>query len=277
MLNVGIMQGRVLPETLSRLQVFPSSQWETEIQLIQSLGFGCVELLYDRAGECPRVMAGEHAARKLALTGEQGEFSARSMCMDYLTQISILDTSTQQQFMKVVESTLSMFCEGTSLEVLVLPLLDHGAVESSQDLVEVLTLIRDAEFYGQSRQCGVQLALELNMSAVEIRSAFSAVPLKGVGICYDLGNARASGWIPQEEIDILRELIVHVHIKDRPVGGGNVMLGVGDVDFPACLRALNAIGYQGQMVFETIYHTHPRAEAQQNLEYFLTCLPGVSC
>jgi hypothetical protein len=46
-LNIGIMQGRVVPKTLERLQVFPD-QWEKEFRVMEEIGFTHVELLDDK-------------------------------------------------------------------------------------------------------------------------------------------------------------------------------------------------------------------------------------
>ena len=42
------MQGRVIPERLDRLQVFPASNWTEEILKANEIGFECVELLFDK-------------------------------------------------------------------------------------------------------------------------------------------------------------------------------------------------------------------------------------
>ena len=44
-----------------------------------------------------------------------------------------------------------------------------------------------------------------------------------------------------------------MHIKDRKIGGPNVILGQGDVDFLECLNALKDIEYKGMMTLETSY------------------------
>ena len=45
--KIGIIQGRVLPDQLEKLQVFPE-KWKEELSLIKKTGFDYVELLDDK-------------------------------------------------------------------------------------------------------------------------------------------------------------------------------------------------------------------------------------
>lgn len=72
---------------------------------------------------------------------------------------------------------------------------------------------------------------------------------------FDVGNALATGY-PEHWIQMLGERIKRVHIKDyrRAVGSVNgfVDLLSGDVDWPAVMRALSGIGYDGWIAAEMI-------------------------
>ena len=46
--SIGIMQGRLLPDSLDSLQVFPISYWKKEFLVSSESGFDCFELLYDK-------------------------------------------------------------------------------------------------------------------------------------------------------------------------------------------------------------------------------------
>jgi hexulose-6-phosphate isomerase len=70
---------------------------------------------------------------------------------------------------------------------------------------------------------------------------------------FDVGNVLYSGY-PEHWIKILNKRIKKVHIKDyrRAAGGlhGFVDLLSGDVNFPAVMEALKAIGYDGWLTTE---------------------------
>ena len=72
--------------------------------------------------------------------------------------------------------------------------------------------------------------------------------------CYlDVGNIIKFGW-PEMWIPMLKDRIARVHIKDYHRADGTLAgfcpLLEGDVDYPAVMRELKQIGYDGDIVAE---------------------------
>jgi L-ribulose-5-phosphate 3-epimerase len=86
------------------------------------------------------------------------------------------------------------------------------------------------------------------LSLIEMRQFIAQFNSKWVGACFDVGNVLAQGH-PEHWIKILGKQIQRVHLKDyrRPVGSvdGFVEILSGDVNWPAVMQALRAIGYDG--------------------------------
>ena len=59
----------------------------------------------------------------------------------------------------------------------------------------------------------------------------------------------------------------HIHIKDKPLGGANVMLGEGDADYKKCIESLKSINYNKSLILETIYNINPKNEAVINFNF----------
>lgn len=275
MSKIGIMQGRVLPERLDCLQVYPVSNWKEEIQKIEEIGFDCVELLYDKELILEKLLNDFDNAISLGIKPHKkgNEFVAQSICVDYISSVSMMNPQTEHLvYDKLIE--LIETVNNTTISVLVIPLLDVNAVNSKSDLQYIFEWIDERKLDETASINNIILALELTLPAVQISSAFREHPFNNIAICYDLGNARAAGNCPEEEIIILDDLIAHVHVKDRKINGPNVMLGEGDVDFAACLKSLKKIGYDGQLILETVYETSPAAEARNNLQFIQDVLSG---
>lgn len=95
-----------------------------------------------------------------------------------------------------------------------------------------------------------------------------------VGVCMDFGNILFADETPEAFLDAYKDEVVHVHIKDylrkkTPAApaknwllaaNGNwlrdTVVGDGVVDFAACMKILNAIGYRGAFALE-IGHPEP--------------------
>jgi L-ribulose-5-phosphate 3-epimerase len=92
-------------------------------------------------------------------------------------------------------------------------------------------------------------------SPLEMRCFIDQFGSEWVGAYFDVGNTLASGY-PEHWIEILRERIIRVHLKDyrRAVGSVNGFCDLlsGDVNWPSVIQALHSIGYSGWTVAEMI-------------------------
>ena len=119
-------------------------------------------------------------------------------------------------------------------------------------------LIREVLTEAQSR--GVTIAVEnvwnkFLLSPIEMCGFIDQFESEKVGSYFDVGNALATGY-PEHWISLLGERISRVHAKDyrRAAGGlhGFVDLLSGDVNWPAVMQELKAIGYNGWITAEMI-------------------------
>ena len=274
--KIGIMQGRVLPERLDQLQIFQISSWKEEIRKIKETGFNCVELLFDKELILETLLADVDDVKSLGIkrNNKNNELVAQSICVDYLSLLSVLNPETELLFYNKIIKLIEVVST-TTINILVIPFFDANSITSESDLQFALERAEERNLDEIASNSNIILTLELSLPAFQIRSAFIKHSFNNIAICYDVGNARASGYSPEEEIIILDDLIAHVHIKDRKINGPNVMLGNGDVDFAACFKSLKKIGYDGQLILETAYETSPVAEAKKNLQFIQNIIAGI--
>lgn len=115
-------------------------------------------------------------------------------------------------------------------------------------------------FKGYAEEKGVEIALEnvwnkfLN-SPVEMKDFIDKFESDYIGSYFDVGNVVFNGY-PEHWIKILGKRIKKVHFKDyRKVAGGLhgfVDLLAGDVNYPAVVKALEEVGYDGWVSAEMI-------------------------
>lgn len=272
--KIGIMQGRVIPERLDKLQIFPESHWEEELEEIKRLKFDYVELLFDKELVLKKLISRFWNLQKLGINSKKdGNYpSARSVCADYFSSLSFLND--EQNFFDTLKMVMKIF-EKSSVKILVLPFFENNLIQSPGELSIVLEKIEGKKLDEIVSDSGLILALELTLPAEDIRKAMEGYHFNNIRISYDTGNARASGYSPEDEIAVLGDLIAHLHIKDRKFKGPNVMLGTGDVDFKACFASLKDIKYEGLMILETIYSDSPIEDAKRNLLFVNEALAEV--
>ncbi len=92
-------------------------------------------------------------------------------------------------------------------------------------------------------------------SPLEMRSFIDQIDSPFVGSYFDVGNVLFNGH-PEHWIKILGNRIKKVHFKDYRIAAGGlhgfVDLLAGDVDYPAVMRALSEVGYDGWVSAEMI-------------------------
>ena len=267
--RVGIMQGRLLPRDLEKLQLFPEKDWERELKIAQDLGFGCFELLYDKELRLKTVLDNPANIHKLGLrdSGAPEIVTTKSVCLDFLADVSMVKVATRDQFIFSLQQVIRSFAH-TSVKTLVVPFCDNNLIDGDNEMAQIMRIFVHNRIDQLAQSCDLQLALEIDLPPEMILKGFQPYDLKNIGICFDIGNITSTGRDARADLSVLNGLIRHVHIKDRPVGGPNVMLGDGDANFKACLEILNDIHYLGPMIFETRYFSDPIGEAQANLRHF---------
>lgn len=150
--------------------------------------------------------------------------------------------------------------------------------ESCADLAE----------YGD--QVGAAFAIETGPeTAPVLRRFLDSLGAKGVRVNLDPANfVMVTGDDPVQAVDILAPYIIHTHAKDGirllekspeiiygmiedEIQSGDafreVPLGQGDVDFPAYLRALDRIGYNGFLTIEREVGDSPEADIRLAVEF----------
>ncbi len=128
--------------------------------------------------------------------------------------------------------------------------------------------VLDAIARGVASDVGVVLAVENTwnkflLSPLEFARFVDELGSPWVAVYFDVGNALRTG-VPQDWIRILGQRIKRVHLKDFRNSVGNlqgfVNLLEGDVDWPAVIMALEAVGYDSWLTAEVLpsyrHHWH---------------------
>lgn len=131
-------------------------------------------------------------------------------------------------------------------------------------------------------------------TAVVLKGFLDSLGSRGVAVNLDPANlVMVTGDDPVKAVDTLKDYIVHTHAKDGvklldrdpeiiygiiedAIQEGKAFmetpLGAGGVDFPAWLRALEAIGYRGFLTIEREVGADPAADIALAAEYLRTCI-----
>jgi sugar phosphate isomerase/epimerase len=152
------------------------------------------------------------------------------------------------------------------------PFFGSSRLESADEVGRVVDGMRGVA--SAAEDAGVTLAVENTLPAPENVALVAAVGSPAVRIYYDTGNALAAGYDPVAEVRALGPALARVHFKDFRPGQGGVMMGQGEVDFPAVVRELEAQGYRDWVVLEAASPNDPVEDARANLAFTRALYPA---
>jgi sugar phosphate isomerase/epimerase len=88
-------------------------------------------------------------------------------------------------------------------------------------------------------------------------------------LCYDVGNAAASGFDPADELRILGSNVWHLHAKDKSDSKENVRFGTGRVKFDRVFEVLWHQGFEGLITMEATRGDDPFRTAVEHRDFLM--------
>ncbi|RED64441.1 sugar phosphate isomerase/epimerase family protein [Cohnella phaseoli] len=251
---------------------FPAGMGAKEcIRLAKSAGFDGIELELAETGELSLAGGEKEALELKAYAKETGiELSSLASGLYWDYPLTSNDEAIRRKGLDVAKKQLEMAAAIGVDTILLIP----GAV--GVDFIPGAEVVPYDVAYDRAQEAVSQLASiaaehQVNiglenvwnkflLSPLEMRNFIDEIGSPWVGSYFDVGNTLANGY-PEHWISILGKRIKKVHFKDyrRQAGGlhGFVDLLAGDVDYPAVVKALEAVGYDDYVIAEMIpAYTH---------------------
>lgn len=266
--SIGVMQGRLLPKYLGRYQAHPFGYWEDEFFIAENLYLDYIEFILDYDNAYSNPLLNLEGINKISDVIQKTGVDVKTVCADYFMKAPLhsSDKNISKLSIEIMRKLVSM-CHKLGVSVIVLPCVDQSSLNSKEDkdrLVSVInSIINDFE------NANIFLSLETDLAPVPFAELLERFNSEIVTVNYDIGNSASLGFDPVEEFNTYGKLISDVHIKDRVLGGGPVMLGKGNADFDICIAKLNEIRYQGPYVMQAYRDEEGVNIFKNQLDWFL--------
>lgn len=246
---LGVMQGRLLPKYQGRYQAHPVGYWQQEFEVAAEIGLDCVEFILDlnNIEENPLLKSG--GIDEIKQVSDQTGVIVRTICADYLMEAP-LHSDSQSVAESSQQATVRLLENAAKLDVtdVVVPCVDHSTL-GSQAAID-LFIEKMAPLVQIAERLEVNLSLETDLAPKPFIELLDRFQSDRVTVNYDIGNSAALGYNPVEELDFYGKKITDVHIKDRLLGGGSVVLGHGAANFEAFFVKLNEFDYKGPFIIQ---------------------------
>ena len=243
------MQGRLLPKYMGRYQAHPVGYWQDEFIIAKKVGLDCIEFIldYNDIEENPLIKEGgiDRIKEFVIKTGTK----VKTICADYF-----MDAPLHSEKLKIANNSqkilINLINSATKLDItdIVIPCVDQSSLDGQGAVNRFFENLSPIVAIAEDHQ--INLSLETDLSPKPFLKLLNRFNSSYVTVNYDIGNSAALGYSIIEELDTYGDRISDIHIKDRLLGGGPILLGKGNADFTIFFNKLKEFDYRGPFIMQ---------------------------
>ena len=243
------MQGRLVPKYKNKFQAHPVDYWQREFLVAKSLGLDLIEFIFDDncVEDSPLMSLGgvDEIRDMIDSTG----VGVVTICADYFMSAP-LHSADFHRSSDSIRYLRRLVKNAVKLEItdIVIPCVDESALRSEPEIDRFVSAVRSV--LDDVDKAQINLCLETDLNPHDFSSLLGRLDYERVTVNYDVGNSAALGYDPSEEFAAYGDKITDVHIKDRLLNGGSVLLGTGNANFEFVFQSLRAINYVGPFILQ---------------------------
>jgi L-ribulose-5-phosphate 3-epimerase len=247
--SIGVMQGRLLPKYNSRYQAHPVNYWQKEFFIAKKIGLNCIEFILDFNDFQINPLLTKNGLFEINNLIKESGVKVESICADYFMTCPLFlnDKLTLSNNRDILKRLIINSSE-IGVKNIVIPCVDNSSIVSKRKLENFLFAIRPVLEICEEKQ--INLSLETDLNPDSFAKLISNCDSNRVTVNYDIGNSASMGFKLSEELDAYGDKISDVHIKDRLIDGGSVVLGKGDSNFELFFKLLKSFNYDGPFIMQ---------------------------
>ena len=245
-IKIGVMQGRLSSPIHDTIQAFPENSWEQEFELAQKIGLDSIEWIFDTYEKNPIM---DNRLEKIKERISKYKINVNSVCADYF-MVNNLFNESDNNINKNLEvlKKLAVNCNKIGIKMIDIPLVDNSSLKSEQNKKELVDNLE--RILPELQDLEIIITLETDLPPnqfIELLNRFENI---SVYANYDTGNSASLGFNVNEELEILKNKIKNIHVKDRMLYGKTVPFGSGDTNFEDFFKMLKGIKYSGDLIIQ---------------------------
>jgi L-ribulose-5-phosphate 3-epimerase len=247
--NIGIMQGRLLPKFMNRYQAHPLGYWKKEFIIAKEIGLSYIEFILDHNDYEENPLMSDSGIKQIQNTIKKTGLGVRSICADIFMEAP-LHSENNSISSTSKEILLKLIVNASKLGVtdIVIPCVDQSTLKGENDQNRLIKNL--AESIKLANKFKINLALETDLAPLPFLELLNKFESDIVKVNYDIGNSASLGFDIYEEFKLYGNRISDVHIKDRELGGGSVVLGTGNANFKSFFEVFSTLDFKGPIVMQ---------------------------
>ena len=243
------MQGRLLPKFKNRYQAHPLGYWKDEFTMAKEIGLSYIEFILDHNDYEKNPLMSDLGINEIENIIQKTGIGVRSICADIFMEAPLhsdnnfISNTSKEILLKLIENSAKL-----GISDIVIPCVDQSTLKGEADqnrLIENLT-----EPINLANKRKINLALETDLAPIPFLNLLNKLDAGVVKVNYDIGNSASLGFDIFEEFKLYGNRISDIHIKDRLLGGGSVVLGTGNANFKSFFEVFSNIDFKGPIVMQ---------------------------
>ncbi len=245
------MQGRLLKKFRKQYQSHPATEWQKEFFIANKNNITYIEFIFDNFKPELNPLITKNGIKEIIKLKKKYKIKIDTICADYFMDNPLhlnnkLDTDLN---FKVLEILIDN-CKNYNCKNIILPCVDKSSLKKNNKSINNLLHIFE-KIEKKLNRNKVNLLLECDLEPNALYKIIKRIDSKNFGINYDTGNSASLGYNIKEEFNAYGKYISEIHIKDRVLNGGPIILGKGNVNFNMLFDCIKKFNYNGLYIMQT--------------------------
>ena len=245
----GIMQGRLLPKYNNRYQAHPLGYWQEEFNIAKNVGVSYIEFILDHNDYQLNPLMTNFGISEISDIIQKSGIGVRSICADIFMEAP-LHSENYLVAKASIDILLKLIKNAAKLGItdIVIPCVDQSSLRGIVDQKRLLENLKAP--IELATKMKINLALETDLAPIPFLDLLNKLDSDVVKVNYDIGNSASLGFDIFEEFNLYGNRISDIHIKDRELGGGSVVLGAGNANFKSFFEVFSNLDFKGPIVMQ---------------------------
>lgn len=247
--HFGIMQGRLLPKFKNRYQAHPLGYWKNEFTIAKEIGLSYIEFILDHNDYEKNPLMSDLGINEIEKIIKKTGIGVRSICADIFMEAPLhsdnnfISNTSKEILLKLIENSAKL-----GITDIVIPCVDQSTLKGEDDQTRLIENLTEPIKFATKKK--INLALETDLAPIPFLDLLNKLDSDIVKVNYDIGNSASLGFDIFEEFKLYGNRISDIHIKDRELGGGSVVLGAGNANFKSFFEVFSTLDFKGPIVMQ---------------------------
>ena len=248
-MNLGIMQGRLLPPFKSNYQAHPVGYWQKEFSIARDIGLNSIEFIIDAYMYGSNPILNKKGLDEIKNLIFESGVTVRSICADIFMEwpIQKIIKSEENIYKELIFKMIENLSEIGGRDI-VIPFVDKSSIKNDDEKDFIVNFLNT--FKNIVKEKDINICIESDLDPFNLKKFIESFNNEQIKINYDSGNSASLGYKFDEEIDLYKDKISNIHIKDRVYRGGPVPLGKGDAEIKKVKDFIISTKYDGTITFQ---------------------------